>query len=467
MSDNVGGRKMLDVGTRQKSSRKTTSSSSDASVPVYASSAEGSVRYKESKKSSIYKSSEEFFEYGCDPCSSAGEHIEAEGFCTDCGEYLCGTCFRSHSRGKATKHHKLLNKDNMPSENVQTCDPCKIAGEEIDAKGYCDDCEEYLCSNCFRSHSRSKATKQHNLMDKENMPKKYNSAIASSVAKIDIHKEDARCQMSKEEYIYVRDINVKVAADTNESDIVAITLVSDHELVLADYNNASLKLIDIDRNVIKGTLDLESKPFGLTTVSKDKVAVLLSNIYVIQIVTVSRTISVQRNIKLMGLCLDIKYLNGKLYASFSKPVRFLILQLSGAVYKTIKPDAEVLKHCTKPDNIAVSPNESVIYVSDWKTNKFICVDMDGNMISMYLHELAIPVDIVITPFGSVYLCSRNQDAIYKMNPDLSEATVILGHRDSLFGPLAMCFNNAKQQLYVSSASSKAEARNQIKVFKRQ
>ncbi|XP_053385830.1 uncharacterized protein LOC123538693 [Mercenaria mercenaria] len=353
----------------------------------------------------------------------------------------------------------------MPRKQVQTCDPCKTAGEEIEATGYCENCGEYLCSSCFRSHSRSKATKHHNLMDKDNMPEESNSAIASSIAKIDIHKEGARYQKSKDEYSYVRDINVKAAGDAKCCFIVAMTLVSNHELVLADNGNKLLKLVDIERNVMKAILNLESEPYGLTTVSKDEVAVLLSNIYAIQIVTISGTISVQRNIKLMGQCLGICYINGKLYASLQNCVHFQILQLSGAVDKTIKPDAEVLKHCTFPDYIAVSPDESVIYVSDWKTNKVMCINMDGNMISMYQNELAMPRDIVISPLGSVYLCNRDQHVIFKMTPDLSGATVLLGPGDGLFAPQSMCCNTAKQHFYISSGSNTAEKCNQIKVFK--
>ena len=74
--------------------------SSDASV--YKSS--NTIQTK-SGKTSAYKSSDEYFEYCCDPCKGVGDNDEAEGFCMDCSEYLCSTCFRSHSRNKINKHH--------------------------------------------------------------------------------------------------------------------------------------------------------------------------------------------------------------------------------------------------------------------------------------------------------------------------------------------------------------------------
>ncbi|XP_053386654.1 uncharacterized protein LOC128550838 [Mercenaria mercenaria] len=129
-------------------------------------------KYGRRKASPIYKSSEEYFEYSCDPCNTVGDHVEAQGYCTNCEEYLCGTCFRSHSRSKASRHHTLLDKDAMPRITAKNCDPCKTAGDEIEAAGYCKDCDEYLCDSCYKSHSRSKTTRHHALEDKDRMPRK-------------------------------------------------------------------------------------------------------------------------------------------------------------------------------------------------------------------------------------------------------------------------------------------------------
>lgn len=67
-------------------------------------------RSKISRQSSMYKGSEEYFEYSCDPCTSAGDHVEAHGFCSHCEEYLCHACFRNHSRSKASRDHVYWTK---------------------------------------------------------------------------------------------------------------------------------------------------------------------------------------------------------------------------------------------------------------------------------------------------------------------------------------------------------------------
>jgi DNA-binding beta-propeller fold protein YncE len=192
--------------------------------------------------------------------------------------------------------------------------------------------------------------------------------------------------------------------------------------------------------------------------SNDKIAVVLDTCYMIQLVKVSQEMTLDNSIKTNGDCVDVKMINSQLYVSFCDPVKFQILQLTGAIIKTIKPDDEILKHCTLPGNIAVSHDESMIYVSDWKTNKVMSLDINGNMLSLYQGELEEPDGIIISPSGSVYVCNRNQHIVYKMTSDLSEAMVILGPGDGLIYPHVMCLNKKNQHMYVSS-------RNILKVYK--
>jgi sugar lactone lactonase YvrE len=265
---------------------------------------------------------------------------------------------------------------------------------------------------------------------------------------------------TNEEYTFIQDINVKSDTDGKNCYITDMTLISDNELVLCDNNNQCLKLIDINKNIIKCVLALQSVANGITTISNDQIAVVLAYSYQIQLVNVREKLILDHLIKTNGYCLDVKMINNQLYVSFRDPVKFQILRLTGAIIKTIKPDDEILKHCTLPRNIAVSHDESVIYVSDWKTNKVMSLDINGNMLSLFQGELEGPRGIIISPSGTVYVCNRKQQIVYEMTSDLSEAMVILGPGDGLEYPHAICLNKINQHLYISSA-----VRSILKVFK--
>ncbi|XP_060558617.1 E3 ubiquitin-protein ligase TRIM33-like [Ruditapes philippinarum] len=238
---------------------------------IYLSSEEVTLSDKKSGVSSVYKSSEEYYE--CDPCITAGDHAEAEGFCTDCNEYLCSTCFRSHSRSKTSKYHVLLSKDDMPRKSPKFCNPCKVAGDDIKAVGYCEDCCDCLCSDCFKGHHRNKFTRHHVIVKDETLVA-VDQDIASSISKITV-KENITSGVNKnEEFTFIQDINVKSDTDGKDCYITGMTLVSDNGLVLCDYYNQCLKLVDINKKIIKDVLSLQCEHLGITTISNDQIAVV-------------------------------------------------------------------------------------------------------------------------------------------------------------------------------------------------
>ena len=56
----------------------------------------------------------------CDPCASENETVPGEFYCTDCLEYLCNNCATAHRKSKISKHHNLLGRDEMPKKNLTT-----------------------------------------------------------------------------------------------------------------------------------------------------------------------------------------------------------------------------------------------------------------------------------------------------------------------------------------------------------
>ncbi|XP_060554677.1 E3 ubiquitin-protein ligase TRIM71-like [Ruditapes philippinarum] len=90
----------------------------------------------------------------CQPCKADGESLEADGFCQNCQEYLCKTCIKYHRKVTVSKHHTILEKANMP-KNVepqtvkQLCtETCEKHKLEI-IKYFCSDHDTVGCGNCM------------------------------------------------------------------------------------------------------------------------------------------------------------------------------------------------------------------------------------------------------------------------------------------------------------------------------
>ncbi|XP_045174587.2 uncharacterized protein LOC123535892 [Mercenaria mercenaria] len=102
---------------------------------------------------SISKGSAEDFDHRCEPCLAIGQQIEAHGFCVDCQEHLCMNCFAYHQRLKANKHHHLVNKDNMAKhafskESDECTEKCQVHKKEV-IKFFCPKHEALGCNDCI------------------------------------------------------------------------------------------------------------------------------------------------------------------------------------------------------------------------------------------------------------------------------------------------------------------------------
>jgi hypothetical protein len=122
--------------------------------------------------------STEFAELFCDPCKNDGQSLSVEGYCVDCEEYLCKDCYKVHCRPSITRHHVLEGKDNMPKEKVSKPVTCTIHAEKL-VEYYCETHEEICCSFCHTlSHKRCENVKR----------------IDDSLSEIDLKKEFEKLQ---------------------------------------------------------------------------------------------------------------------------------------------------------------------------------------------------------------------------------------------------------------------------------
>ncbi|XP_053376428.1 uncharacterized protein LOC128547505 [Mercenaria mercenaria] len=109
----------------------------------------------------------EDYEIFCQPCDLVDRRLPAFGFCKDCEEHLCESCFKNHRMTKPTRYHILLDENNMPqtlrvpsepanadqSNDLPT--PCPEHKQEI-IKFFCHDHETLQCNVCVTlDHTRT------------------------------------------------------------------------------------------------------------------------------------------------------------------------------------------------------------------------------------------------------------------------------------------------------------------------
>ncbi|XP_053405550.1 E3 ubiquitin-protein ligase TRIM71-like [Mercenaria mercenaria] len=109
--------------------------------------------------SSISLGSEEDLKLFCLPCDREGPRLPAFGFCKDCNEHLCQSCYNHHKKATPSRHHVLLDIHTMPktqqlsspSDHVASHDdltiPCLKHKKKM-IEFYCQHHKVTLCSVC-------------------------------------------------------------------------------------------------------------------------------------------------------------------------------------------------------------------------------------------------------------------------------------------------------------------------------
>ncbi|XP_045190084.2 E3 ubiquitin-protein ligase TRIM33-like [Mercenaria mercenaria] len=118
---------------------------------------------KQIPSTSILQGSDDDAQFYCIPCEQEGHCVQAHGYCQNCAEYLCETCYRSHRKPAPCRNHVLLDSSKMPkSQKYQRShpvahdlvEPCpKHQGEII--KYYCHDHAFFGCSPCITINHRA------------------------------------------------------------------------------------------------------------------------------------------------------------------------------------------------------------------------------------------------------------------------------------------------------------------------
>ncbi|KAH3787691.1 hypothetical protein DPMN_165818 [Dreissena polymorpha] len=96
----------------------------------------------------------------CEPCNYVDNtnKKECNGFCVECTEYLCSDCIQDHKKNKITRQHVVLQKDDLPVDispflQLKEMSQCiSHRGRKVEFE--CADHNKLLCSLCLSKDHR-------------------------------------------------------------------------------------------------------------------------------------------------------------------------------------------------------------------------------------------------------------------------------------------------------------------------
>ncbi|XP_053401930.1 E3 ubiquitin-protein ligase TRIM71-like [Mercenaria mercenaria] len=104
----------------------------------------------------------------CLPCDRDGLRESVYGFCQDCQEHLCETCFKHHKRSRPSMNHVLLGRDEMPKN--QTIDTVRPGDKTDFCANHKDNSLDFYCYKHRKVGCYVCVTLEHKLCEVDYIP---------------------------------------------------------------------------------------------------------------------------------------------------------------------------------------------------------------------------------------------------------------------------------------------------------
>lgn len=238
------------------------------------------------------------------------------------------------------------------------------------------------------------------------------------------------------------DMNLNSGSKKEESTFNSLLALSNGSLLVSDWKNRQLNLLDIKYKV-KCTCVTPGMPYSMCCVNPNLVAVTIRDEKLVQFVTVEASeMQLERKFKVDEYCRGIAHSNGLVYITCGGPgeiqgqIRAYTLQ--GALARVYETDNQERPLFIQPKNIAIGDNNAKIHVLD-AARGVVTLTKEGRLVSVF-HDshLKSPLGICLDELGNVFVCDSNSNNIVQLNADGKQLGVILSEKDGISKPVAMC-----------------------------
>ena len=261
-------------------------------------------------------------------------------------------------------------------------------------------------------------------------------------------------------------INVKLQSDAYDAFISGSTFLSSGELVLCDYDNNKLKLLDKSLQM-KESIDVSRGPWDVAPVNQHQVIVTFPYGKYLQFIQVTPSLALGHKVDLGTECRGVIVSRESVYLSFvdSGECKIGMYDLTGKQKLMISPysynDGKLM--FKKPDYIDVLNDEKIV-VSDLddisNTSTVYCLESNGNVI----YTVSNPSfkrcrGISVDENENLLLCDKTSHKVFLITKDGKEVREFLTEKDGLHKPYTTSFRRSDGTLVVTCLD-----RNDILVF---
>jgi len=231
-----------------------------------------------------------------------------------------------------------------------------------------------------------------------------------------------------------------------------IAVLSPSRLLVSDYTNDTLRLVDSVNGGVLSKVSLPGWPRGVCLLGDGEAAVALPNVCKIQFVRINGDkLSLDRSIDLKSRPMSISAFDSShLVVTYRFPGRVEMMTIDGRVIDVVDNQKAGKQLFQYPTYIAFS-NTGDIYVSDSITRTITQMDRTLHITEPFTSPmLSSPRGIVSVSTDQLLVADSDSHSIVVLNPTNGTVTPLLGQADGIQQPEAVAWCPASKKLYVGS-----------------
>ena len=315
-----------------------------------------------------------------------------------------------------------------------------------------------------QSVTRSKSNFVQDLWSTANVDKDITFGFAFGTAELFDRSCPAQADQTRQ-MMHLKKIYIRHKRDTSASGclIAGMIKLTHSRLLLVDYNNHSLKIVDVDRRTIISYVKLACRPWDTTLVGNDKVVVSCCDRLIF--FRVDEYLIKTKEVDIKAECSGIASKGNELFLTFISPRPCLkVLNMEGVVLLTIpkNPWTDIF---TYPNFVLPCSKGKEVIVSDGKRG-LLTIQKDGSTTISSEGILQTPFGMTPGPTGAIFVAGRDSNNVIEISEPSGEQRkanmrVVL---TKVTRPLALVYMKATERLYVSHDCVVPDYNDYLSVF---
>ena len=248
-----------------------------------------------------------------------------------------------------------------------------------------------------------------------------------------------------------RNSDVGVVSRGEEGIVIKdIAVLSSSRVLVTDWTNKTVRLVDSQYGGVVAKLCLTTQPFKLCLVRDGRAVVTLPQETRIQFICIDRdTLTPDRSVDMNGQVVGIAARDDHLVVSYQEPGRVEMTTMQGTVTRKLDNQTAGKELFMHPNNIAISES-GYIFFSDFVTH--IVTQIDGNLqvVKTFTSPLMRAVSgIVFVNSTQLLLTGCKSHNILVLDTTTGTVTSLLGLAEGMKDPVSLGWCQFSKALYVS------------------